>query len=204
MWAPFWAHAHSKERGNPEVSSGTYGGTKPNPELVGHPREIVNKVHLYNHMMESADPSDSPDLSKVFPLHEGFTRKKSKNSCHHVEPMIEDFTRMGPLGSPTATLYKVIGEVELTPAAQIGAGPNQSAKTPRSQNSGRILDSEKILVPERTRPSQVRKKNTERSARSGHGSSLGQARTLERPRTPERPGFRKGQGRQHGRRLRSW
>ena len=43
----------------------------------------------------------------------------------------------GPPGSPSATLYEVIGEVELTPAAQTGARPSQPAETPKPHESGK-------------------------------------------------------------------
>jgi hypothetical protein len=39
----------------------------------------------------------------------------------------------GPPGSPTATLYEVVGEVELVPAAQTCAGPSQPTGTRKPQ-----------------------------------------------------------------------
>ena len=94
----------------------------------------------------------------------------------------------GPLGSPTCTLYEVIGEVELVPASQAGAGPSQPARTSKPPESERILDREKTLVPEWIRWSQVRRKSTEQLARSGRGQSPNpdRGRTSERSRTPER------------------
>jgi hypothetical protein len=104
----------------------------------------------------------------------------------------------GPPGSPTATLYEAIAEVEVVPAAQTGAGPNQPAGTPGPQGSGRIPEREKTLVSELTCSTQVRRKSTVRSARSGSGQFLGgvhpstrswtpkRARTPERTKTPER------------------
>ena len=90
----------------------------------------------------------------------------------------------GPLGSPTATLYEVVEEVELTPAT--GAKPSQPAGTPRPQESGRVSDPKQTHIPERTRSSQVRRKSMERSARSEQGPSPGQAKASERFKTPER------------------
>ena len=94
----------------------------------------------------------------------------------------------GPPGSPTATLYEVVGEVELVPTSQAGDGPSQLAGTPRPQESGRVLNRGKTHVPERIRLSQVRRKSTERTATSGRGQSPNpdRARTPERSRTPER------------------
>ena len=57
----------------------------------------------------------------------------------------------GPPGSPTATLYEVIGDVELNPAAQTGARPSQLAITPKPQESERISNPEQISIPEQTR-----------------------------------------------------
>jgi hypothetical protein len=94
----------------------------------------------------------------------------------------------GPPGSPTGTLYEVVGEVELVQASPAGAGPSQPAGTPPPPGSGRFPDREKIPVPQRTHSSQVRRKSTERSARSGRGQSPNpdRGRTSARSRTPER------------------
>ena len=53
----------------------------------------------------------------------------------------------GPPGSPTGTLYEVIGEVELVPASQADAGPSQPAGTSMPVESGRLPDREKTPVP---------------------------------------------------------
>ena len=92
----------------------------------------------------------------------------------------------GPPGSPTGTLYEVIGEVELVPASQAGAGPSQPARTSKPTESERNPDRKKTPVPERTRSSQVRRKSTKWSAKSGRGRTLEQSRTPERANTPER------------------
>ena len=98
----------------------------------------------------------------------------------------------GPLGSPTATLYEVIGEVEMNLAMQTCARSSQPAGTSRPQESGKVPDMEQTPIPEWTHSSHVRRKSTKRLARSGHGPSPGKARaskksrTLEKARTPER------------------
>jgi hypothetical protein len=92
----------------------------------------------------------------------------------------------GPPGSPTATLYEAIAEVEIVPAAQTGAGPSQLAGTSGPQESRRVLERKKTHVPEPTRSTQVRRKNTERSTRSSRGQSPGGARPSTRSRTPKR------------------
>ena len=92
---------------------------------------------------------------------------------------------LGPPGSPIGTLYEVIGEVELDPASQAGAGPNQPAGTSKPPESGRFPAREKTPVPEQTRSSQVRRKSTERSTRFGRGQSPNPdwGMTSERPKT---------------------
>ena len=92
----------------------------------------------------------------------------------------------GPPGLPTGTLYEVIGEVELVLTSQADAGPSQPAGISKPTESGRVPDREKPHVPKRTRLSQVRRKNTERSVRSGRGQSHAPGRTSDRSRTHER------------------
>ena len=92
----------------------------------------------------------------------------------------------GPPGSPTATFYEVIGEVELTPATQTCVGPSQPVGTPRPQESGRVPDPEQTPVHQQARSSQVRRKCTERLARSRHGPLPSQAMASKRSRMPKK------------------
>ena len=100
----------------------------------------------------------------------------------------------GPPRSPTSILYKIIGEVELVPSSQAGAGPSQPTGTSQPPESGRVPEREKTPVPERPHSSLVRRKSTERFARSGRGQSpnpgqgrtSGRSQTSERARIPER------------------
>ena len=110
----------------------------------------------------------------------------------------------GPPGSPTATFYKVIREVELIHVAQRGAAPSQPTETPRPQEFGKVLELEQTLVPERTRLSWVRKKSTEWPARSGHGPSPGEAKTSERSQTHEKAKTPKSARRRKGLNFRIW
>jgi hypothetical protein len=86
-------------------------------------------------------------------------------------------TKSGPLNHAST---------QLVPTFQIEAGPSQPARTPGPQESGRVPEREKTLVPQPTRSTQVRRKNTERSARSSRGQSPGGARPFTRSRTPDR------------------
>ena len=92
---------------------------------------------------------------------------------------------LGPPGSPTGTLYEVIGEVELVHASQADVGLSQSGGTSKPTKSERIPDRKKSSIPKQTRSSQVCRKNTG-SVRSGRGQSPTPGRTSERSRTPER------------------
>ena len=58
-------------------------------ELVGHAGEIVNKAHLYDQLMESADPSSARQTLQILVKYSRSMKdllKKSKNSCRHVVP----------------------------------------------------------------------------------------------------------------------
>ena len=119
-------------------------------ELVGHPGEVINKAHLYGQLMESADPPFARLTLQILVKY-SHSMKDSLKEIHKLLPPHGTPRRVlhpGPPGSPTATLYEVIGEVELTPAR--GAGPSQPTGTLKSPESGRVPNSKQTLVPERT------------------------------------------------------
>ena len=66
----------------------------------------------------------------------------------------------GSLGSPTKTLYEVVGEVVLVPTYPTGAGPSQPDGTSQPTSSRGAPDRERFSALEKTRLSQVRQKNT--------------------------------------------
>ena len=142
-------------------------------EWVGHPGEVVNKAHLYDQLMESADPSAARQTLQILVK---YSRSK-KDLLKEIQKLMPPrgtprrMLDLGPPGLPTATLYEVVGEVELVPTAQAGVGPSQPVGTPRPQESRRVSDREKTHVPEQTRSSQVCRTSTERSARAGRGQS---------------------------------
>ena len=87
-------------------------------QLVGHPGEIVNKAHLYDQLMESADPSSA---RQTLPILVKYSRSM-KDLLKEIQKLLPGGTPMrmlypGPPRSPTGTLYEVIGEVELVPAS---------------------------------------------------------------------------------------
>ena len=159
-------------------------------ELVGHPGEIVNKAHMYDQLMESADPASA---RQTLPILVTYSRTM-KDMLKEIQKLLSPSgtpRRMlypAPPGSPTGTLYEVIGEVELVPASQVGAGPSQQACISKVPKSGRVPNRDKSLVPERTRSSQARMNSTERSARSGRGQlpNPDKGRTPDRSKTPDR------------------
>ena len=159
-------------------------------ELVGHPGEVVNKAHLYDQLMESADPSSARQTLQILVKYS----RSMKDLLKEIQKLLPPsgtprrVLYPGPLGSPTCTLYEVIGEIELVPASQAGVGPSQPAGTSQPPESGRFSDREKSHVPEWTRSSQVRRKSTEQSTRSRRGQSPNpnRGRTSDHSRTPER------------------
>jgi hypothetical protein len=102
-------------------------------ELVGHPAEVVNKVHLYDQLMESVDPSSARQTLQILVKYSRSMNDLLKE-IQKVLPPRGTPRRMldpGPPGSPTTTLYEVVREVELVPAALPGVGPNQPTGTPK-------------------------------------------------------------------------
>ena len=94
-------------------------------ELVGHPGEIVNKAHLYDQLMESADPSS---IRQTLPIMVKYSRTM-KDLLKEIQNLLPGGTPrrmlyLGPPGFSTGTLYEVIGEVELVLASHAGAGPS--------------------------------------------------------------------------------
>ena len=84
-------------------------------KLVGPPREIVNKAHLYDRMMESGELASA---RKTLPILVKYSRM--------MKDLLVEFQKVvppsgtprwvlypGPPGSPTGTLYEVVGEIAL-------------------------------------------------------------------------------------------
>ena len=147
-------------------------------ELVGHPAEIVNKAHLYDRMMESAEPASARQILPILVKYSR-TMKDLLADIQKVVPPSGTPRRVlypGPPGSPTGTLYEVVGEVALVQNPPPSAGPSQQGGGSRPASSGR--------APEPTRSPQVRRKSTG-SVRSGRGQSP-VPRNSDRSRTPDR------------------
>ena len=114
--------------------------------LVGHPGEVVNKVHLYDHMMESADPSSARQTLPILVKYSR-TMEDLLQEIQKVVPPSGTPRRVlypGPPRSPTGILYEVIGEVELVPTFSAGVGPSQPGGTSHPTNSGRVLESGEV------------------------------------------------------------
>jgi hypothetical protein len=93
-------------------------------ELVGHSAEIVNKAHLYDRMMASGEPASA---KQVLPILVKYTRtmKDLLAEIQKVIPPSGTPRRVlypGPPGSPTGTLYEVVGEVAMVQNPPTTAG----------------------------------------------------------------------------------
>jgi hypothetical protein len=129
-------------------------------ELVSHPGEVVNKAHLYDQLMEAVDPASARQTLQISVKYSR-SMKDLLKEIQKIMPPRGTPKRMldpGPPGSPTATLYEAVGEVELVSAAQTGVGPSQPAGTPRPQEFERDPNREETHVPEPTRSTQVCRK----------------------------------------------
>ena len=147
-------------------------------ELVGHPGEIVNKERLYDQLVESGEPAST---RQTIPIFVKYSRMMNNlfAEIHKVVPPSGTPQRVlyqGPPGSPTGSLYEVVGEVTLVQNPPTAAGPIQQGEGSKPGSSGKAL--------ERTRSLQVRQKSTG-SVRTGRGQSP-IPRTSDRSRTPDR------------------
>ena len=133
-------------------------------ELVKHLGEIVNKAHLYDKFMETPDPSSARQTVQILVKYSRSMKDLLKKiqkllpPCGTSRRMID----LGFPGSPTTTLYEVIGEVELVPTSQTIVGPIQAERASKQQEFGKIPDREKTLVPKRVRSPPIRRKSTRR------------------------------------------
>ena len=120
---------------------------------MGHPGEVVNKAHLYDQLMESADPSSARQTLQILVKYSRFMKDLLKEIQKLLLPSgtPKQMLYPGPTGFPTGTLYEVITEVELVPASQTGVGPSQPARISKRAESGRLPDREKTPMLERTR-----------------------------------------------------
>ena len=110
-------------------------------QLVEHSGEFVNKAHHYDRMMESSYPSSA---RQTLPILAKYSRmKRLLAEIHKVVPLSGTPKRVlypGPPGSPTGTMYKVVGEVALVQTSPVGARPCQLGRTSHPTSSGRASD----------------------------------------------------------------
>ena len=113
-------------------------------ELVGHPGEVVNKAHLFDQLMESANSSSSRQTLQNLVKYSRSVKDLLKEIQKLLPPRGTPSQMLdpGPPRSPTPTLYEVIDEVELVPTSRAGVGPSQSAGTPRLHESKIVPDRE--------------------------------------------------------------
>jgi hypothetical protein len=151
-------------------------------ELVGHPGEVVAKTQLYDQLGEEGDPKST---KQAIPVLVKYARRITNlfAEIQKVLPPIGTPRRVlyqGTPGSPSGTLYEVVGEVTVLQEAT-DADPSQQKDDLRPESSGRD--------PERTHSSGARQKSTGSavagSTRSGRGQSPA-PRKSDRSRTPDR------------------
>jgi hypothetical protein len=152
-------------------------------ELVGHPGEVVTKAQLYDQLAEAGDPTST---KQAIPVLVKYSRRIT-NMFAEIQKIIPSagtprrVLYQGSPGSPSGTLYEVVGEVTVLQDPATGAEPSQQKDDSRPGSSGRD--------PERTRSSGARRKSTGSavagSARSGRGQSPA-LRNSDRSRTPDR------------------
>ena len=116
-------------------------------ELVGHPGEIVNKSRLYDQLVESGEPAST---RQTIPVLVKYLRMMN-NMFAEIQKVVPPsgtprrVLYQGPPGSPTGTLYEVVGEVALVQNPPTAAGPSQQGDNSRPGSSEK--------APERTRSS---------------------------------------------------
>ena len=94
---------------------------------MGHPGEVINKAYLYDRMMESGDPTSA---KQTLPILVKYSRMMKDLLAEIQRVVLPSGTPRrvlypGPPGSPTGTLYEVVGEVTLVSNPPAGAGPSQ-------------------------------------------------------------------------------
>ena len=166
-------------------------------ELLGHPGQIVNKARLYDQLVGSLEFVSARQTIAILMKYSrmmdnlfGDIQKVVPPSGTHRRVLYQ-----GPPGSPTGTLYEVVGEVAVVqnPPTAVDQGDGS-----RGGSSGK--------TSKRFCSLQVRRKSIE-SVRTGRGQSpvpktsdrsctLYRARTPIRRRTPEREAT-PGKGKSH-------
>jgi hypothetical protein len=146
-------------------------------ELVGNPAEIVNKAYLYDRMMASGE---SASAKLVLSILVKYTRTM-KDLLAEIQKVIppggtpRGVLYPGPPGSPTGTLYEVVGEVVLVQNPPTTAGTSQQEGGTRPPSPGRD--------PSGTHSAGAWRKSTG-SAKSGRDQSPVR-RTSNRSRPPD-------------------
>ena len=108
-------------------------------ELVGNPAEVVNKAHLYDRLMATGDPASA---RKTLPILVKYSRTMKDLLAEIQKVVLPGHTPrrvlyQGAPGSPTGTLYEVVGEVPLVQNPPMVAGTNQQEGGTRPSSSGR-------------------------------------------------------------------
>ena len=104
-------------------------------ELVGHPGEVINKAHLYDQIMESADPSSARQTLPILVKYSQMMNDMLKE-IQKVVPLSGTPRRVlypGPPESPTGTLYRESEKWSSYLLLRQGLGPTRRAEPPNIQ-----------------------------------------------------------------------
>jgi hypothetical protein len=150
-------------------------------ELVGHPGEIVNKAHLYDQLMESADPFSARQTLQILVKYSR-SMKDPLKEVQKLLPPRRNLRRVldpGSPGSPPANRYEVASKVDLIPTSQAAAGASGQ------QETGRVPERKKTQC--RKGPGRHRFGERVLSDRRGQGgpNPMCRAKTSERTKTPD-------------------
>lgn len=137
-------------------------------ELVGHPGEIVNKAHLYDRLMETANPSSAQQTLQIL-VEYSRSMKDLLKEIHKLLPPRGNPRRMlntYSLGSPpTDTKSQARWSLSRPPRLSLGL-----AKQPVHQGSKNPVENRIARRPQcRKGPGRLRFGGRELSVRRGHG-----------------------------------
>jgi hypothetical protein len=123
-------------------------------ELVGHPGEVVAKVQLYDQLGEEGDLKST---KQAIPVLVKYARRITNMFAEIQKIFLPTGTPrrvlyQGTPGSPSETLYEVLGEMIVLQDPAPDAEPSQQKDDSRPRSSGRD--------PERTHSSGARRKST--------------------------------------------
>jgi hypothetical protein len=114
-------------------------------ELVEHLGEIVNKAHLYDQLMEMADPSSARQTLQILVKYS----RSMKDLFKVIQKLLPPHGNPrwvldpGSPDSPPTNRYEITGEVELNPTSHAVMGPSQAARALGQHETDRVPERKK-------------------------------------------------------------